>query len=222
MDYGIFLLLLIAIIEGYLTYYIFRRYQRTKAILFFGLFTAFVALWVLANGLPNLFPVESWPADFLQRVSFLFAAFIFPFLYFYILLHPYPIQEVNFRFIFFVCLAPLITSLGVLFDKNIVIGFVDSYARPTIYGETFWIYAVQILLFALIIPIEIYRKMKRMDGYYRYQFKMLLIAYLICGALGLSMNLILPFFFEIKINYWLGPASSIIWVGMVWWVINRK
>ncbi|USN53791.1 MAG: hypothetical protein H6760_01315 [Candidatus Nomurabacteria bacterium] len=222
MDYGVYLLLVIAGLELWLTIYIFTRYQRTKAIFFFGLFTACVTGWVLTNSIPLLFSYSSWQSDFLQRLSFSFAAFIFPFLYYYILLHPFPSIDINKRFILFTSLPAFFVSIATLFDKNFVIGFYDTSVRATIYGDSFWMYAVVMLLFAILIPVEIILKRRRLDGYYRYQFKLLFSAYLFSAAVGLLINLILPYFFDLKINYWLGPASSIIWVSMVWWVINRR
>jgi hypothetical protein len=217
---GTIFLAIVGLLELVFAIYLFTRYEKSKSITFFALFALSVSGWVLANSFGIFIPQGIF--DVIGRMSFLFSSFIFPLLYLFILEHPYPVTNVHSRFIFFTFLPSVIISLIIFFSNSIVQGFIQVSYGETIYGNLFPCFSLFIICWFLLILAEMFYKRRKLDHLHRWQMSLLLIAIVISGIFGITFTILLPSVFNIRFAYWLGPASSVIWLGFMWVIIRRK
>lgn len=215
------ILLAVGLLEVVFTVYIFRRYYQTASIRYFGLFTLCVAGWVLTNGIGLLLPRGSIGEEIIYRFSFLFAAFMFPLLYLYILSFPYPSERISPRFIFFLFLPPGLLTLFILASKSLVVDFEHTSLAWTIFGPDYWIYSAFTISMFIIVLVETFRKIRGLDDPHRYTMRMIFLSVLVAGVIGFTNHLILPYFFKIQTLGWLGPGASLIWLGMMGRIVYK-
>lgn len=209
------ILLVVGLLELFFTVYIFRRYEQTPSIRFFGFFTLCVAGWVLTNGLGLLLTRGSLAEEIVYRLAFTFVLFMFPLLYFYILSFPFPSERLTTRFLFSLLLAPAVLTLFILGSKSLVVDFEHTSLAWTIFGPDYWIYSAFIFSMFVIVLIETFWKMRIVGDPHRYTMRMIFFAVLVAGATGFVNHLILPYFFKVQTPGWLGPGASLIWLGMM-------
>lgn len=188
----------------------------------FGLSALMVGGWVLSNGIGVLFARGSLMDDLFGRATFAFSILIFPVMYLFVQAYPFATFKINYRFIIFLFSLPAAIVGLLFFSKSLIIGFEQVQYGPTIYGNIFLLYAAYIIAMFIFIGTEILIKMPKLDNLHRRQLTYFLIAILISGIFGMMFNLILPYFFESRYLFWLGPASSVIWLGLMWKVVKEK
>jgi len=220
--FDIILLTIIGLLELGFALYIFTKYQRSQAITFFGLAVLFISGWVLTNGDGMLLTPGSAAFELVGKATFAFAAFIFPFFYLFIIAFPYQSAQIGRRLVFFVLLTPAVIIGLLFFTDSLIKDFGNTHVGTPLYGPYFILYVIYCLLIYGLIFVEIFLKMPRLEGMRRWQMKLLMIAFFFSGVIGLMVNLILPYFSEIQLNYWLGPASSFILLGLIWYIVIRK
>lgn len=214
------LLGVIGLLEVAFGWYLLKRYERTASIIMFAVFTFSTAGWVLTNAFGMILTRGSDEIDITFRLSYVFASFIFPALFFFVHYFPFK-QRYDWMIILLVFIPSIIISSLSLFGDGIVTGFSEDQKVLVYFGDQFWIYtAFLISMFALVI-IEIVRKIQSSDGGHREHMKLLLFAVLLSGIIGLLANLILPLI-DIRIPNWVGPGSSMFYLALVWWATQRK
>lgn len=220
--FSIITLIVVSLMDAGFTYFIFTRYERSLSIVFFGLFALIVSSWVFANGFGVLFQPGAGFSDFMGRSTFVFAAFMVAFLYLFVLMFPFPIIKIERRFIGWVLILPTLLSLHTYFSNNLIEGFTLDKNQFPIYGKDFWLYATYILGIFVLIITELFLKFRRTDGVHRWQTKYFLISILLSGTIAISTNLILPYIFKTTATDWIGPSSTIIWLSICIYIINKK
>lgn len=212
----------IGLAELFFALYLFVRYRRTPSLLFFSAFAFCVSGWVLTNGIGLLFARGSLPEEIIYRFAFIFVAFMFPFLYLYILSHPFPIEGISRRLVVSFLTPPVLIALLVLFSRSLIIDFEPSpYAWP-VYGSDFWLYAVYVIGMYLTVLIQIQTRIPSLDGSHRWQMRIMFISLFIAGVIGFAFNLVLPYFYELRFSGLIGPASSVIWLSMMGWILIKQ
>lgn len=220
-EIGTILLTIIGIAELVFTVYIFTRYERSRAIVLFGFFSLCVSAWVITNAVGAFTPTPG-VLDFIGRSTFLFASFLFPLLYLFILEFPFPAVQLHPRFIIFSFAPSIVISALALFSKSLIEGFIQEPFGQTIYGYNFWIFTVFEVGFFLLVVFEMAFRAKKLEGHQRWQMLMLLYAIVFSGIVGLLFTLILPSIFDVRFVYWVGPLASVIWLVFMWGVIAKK
>lgn len=220
--FEIVLMTTIGILDFIFGVYIFTRYERELRIIMYGLFALMVSGWVFCNGLGLLFEGGGHINEALGRAAFVFAAFIFPFMYLFSILFPFPSVRINSRFIILTLLPALMLSLLVIFSDTLIKGFDQTRYSQTISGEGFWLYILYIVFFFGLILVELIDKFRRSDGIHRWQLKNLISTVALSGIIGIFAVLILPYVWYFDSLSWIGPSSSIIWLGGSMYIVMKK
>ncbi|MFA6512443.1 MAG: histidine kinase N-terminal 7TM domain-containing protein [Patescibacteria group bacterium] len=202
--------------------FIFTRYQRESRIIMYGMFALMVGGWVLLNGVGLLFERGGATSDFFGRSAFVFAAFIFPFMYVFSVLFPFPSARIDGRFVFLALLPAILLSALAYFTDALIQGFDLTRYAQTIPGEGFWLYVLYILIFFGLILAELLGKFRRSDGIHRWQLKYLIIVIALSGFIGIITVLILPYIWYFDSLAWIGPCSSIIWLGGSMYIVMKR
>lgn len=221
-DVGFYILLVIGILELLFGLYFLIRYEKSMVSILFGLSALMVGGWVLSNGIGVLFARGSFMDDLLGRATSAFSALIFPIMYLFVQAYPFATFKINKRFIVFLFSLPIALVGLIFFSKSLIIGFEKIQYGPTIYGNLFLLYTAYIVSMFIFISTEILIKLPKLDNLHRRQLSYFFIAILISGIIGMMFNLILPYFFNARYLFWLGPASSLIWLGLMWKVVKQK
>ena len=215
--FDIIFLSVVGLAEIGLAMFFFFKYQRSPAIIAMGYLALTVGLWVFFTGFGVIFPLGGILVDIFGRLTFVFAAFIFPILLLFIVNYPIPSPGRDLQ-AFFLLLLPTFISV-LVFSKSVIVGFDSSPKVSTIYGNSFWVYVIYMLaVFALSLCFLIY-KTKRTAGQHRKVLLSVLWGLIISGTIGVLNNLFLPFYFSIEAINWLGSGASLVWLGITAWVI---
>ncbi|MFH2097410.1 MAG: histidine kinase N-terminal 7TM domain-containing protein [bacterium] len=220
--FDVIILISVGVLDLIFAIYLFNRYQKTASIIFFGFFALFVSLWVLSNAFGLVFEPGSSLVEYIWRTAFVSAVLLFPFLYLFVLSYPLPPFQINWRLILFALSPAIIMSVLIYSTDSFIIGFANSRFGTTEFGSAYVFYTWFIILIYILILVEMINKVRRLDGLHKKQMQYFLYAILIAGVIGILFNLVLPYFFDLEVNYWIGPASSIIWLGFMLYVIRRR
>ncbi|MFA5070530.1 MAG: histidine kinase N-terminal 7TM domain-containing protein [Patescibacteria group bacterium] len=223
--WGNFILIPIAILELILGLYILSRRPRSAVSVSFAIFCFSVALWVFSNGFgyvlesPDSFKVFWWyltfPSASLIASVFLYFSWVFP----------YKSKEIRLREYLAVIIPTVVFSLVIAFSDIFIKGIdFNLNPPPFIFGPFYHVFAIYFLFFWIGALINLIIKYKKSDGIHRWQLKYLLIGVFLSSIFGMGTNLLLPYFFHLKtLSYdFIGPGSSIIWLGMVSYIIWKK
>jgi len=220
--FNIVSLSIIGVLEILLGLYVLSTYEKSGAIIAFGLLSLCIGLWVLSNGPTLLLERGSLTLDLVTRSAWIFALLTFHFILLFVFLYPYPTYEINTRFLIFLFIPAAILSLLIYFSKSLVVGFDSTSQANTVFGPDYWLvllYFVFIFIFSLI---EGMRKIKRLDGIHRSVMGLFLAGIFLSGVIGLTSHLILPYVFKIEPPLWIGPGASAIWLGLMGWILVKK
>jgi hypothetical protein len=217
--FDIIFLLVVGLLQLGLAMYFFWKYVRTPTILTFGFVVLSISGWVLTNGIGLWLPRDGVAIDFIFRSSYLFAVFIFPLLYLFVLQFTY-VTVITWRHITALLIPPVILSALIYGSNNLVIGFSNGSRVDVLFGGDFWVYTFYLLFMFTLILYELFRSIKKSEGLRRWQLNMFFLGTLGSGVIGLSMNLIFPIVGWLVPN-WIGPGFSFVWLGFVWRIIAK-
>lgn len=220
--FDIIVLGIIGTIEILLGVYFLTRYQRTSAIIAFGLTCMSIGGWVLANGPTLILDTGGRAYDLVTRSAWIFAFLIFIFLYLFMLSYPIPTEKISGRFLIFLFLPFVLISFLIYGSDNFVQGFQPNKYGTTIYGPDYWIISIYLFALFFLVIFEGARKMKVLDGIHRFVMSFVLWGTVISGTIALINNVVLPYYFRVESIPWLAPFMSVVWLGCVGWVLVRK
>ncbi len=220
--FDIIVLLVVGILELIFTIYLFVRYESSATITAFGFFSLCVTGWVLTNGIGLFLERGSIYEELIYRLAFIFILFLFPTLYLFIQLFPFQEDKINLRYILLLYFPSILFSLLIYGSKNLVIDFEFSKYAYTVFGSDYWIYGINIFIFYLLVIFYTAKRISRINGYRKWQLKMIYYSILISGIFGFIFYLILPYIFNIKTGAILGPGTTIIWLGFMSYIILKK
>lgn len=220
--FDIIILLVVGILELIFTIYLFVRYERSPAITAFSFLSLCVTGWVLTNGIGLFFARGGFAEDITYRFSFIFAMFLFSTLYIFVLLFPYPKLQIDGRRLLFMLMPSAILTPFIIWSHAFVVGFKPTSSANTIFGNDYWIYSVYIIFMFFLAMIEIINRIKQLEGIQKWRMRVIYYALLFSGIIGFSNHLILPYIFQIDASASLGPGSSVIWLGSMWYIIKKK
>ncbi|MFH0952587.1 MAG: histidine kinase N-terminal 7TM domain-containing protein [Patescibacteria group bacterium] len=210
-------LIIIGIIELFLGFFIFFRYQKQKIPLFYSLFIFGVAIWVIGNGLAYIGDLDFW-----ARVTYVGATLLAAFFVLFTMVFPYQEKVINRGIKLLLLALVLVFSITIFIDGWFVESFTDVFGREGnnfgLLYYPFMIYIPALLAWGILLLVN---KFKKSDGIHRWQLKYLLVGVIFSGVFGLNFNLILP---ALGVSYlgYIGPGSSIIWLGFTTYIILKK
>lgn len=222
--WGNFILIPIAVLEFILGLYMILRKPRGAVSVSFAIFCFAVALWVFSNGFGYVYDREviqwfwwnmTFPAACVIAAAFLYFSWVFP----------YKSREIKIKEYLLISLPTIIFTVLILFTDTFIkdIDYSTENVR-FIFGPLSHFFTAYFLLFWFGSFINLYLKYKKSDGIHRWQLKYLLVGVALSSIFGMLTNLILPYFsgFKVQTYDFIGPGSSIIWLGMVSYIIWKK
>lgn len=210
-------LVVVGAAEVILSIFFFTRYRTQSLIYNPGWFTLSIALWVLSNGLFFIFPNGSLSQELVGRITYIPAAFIFPLMFFYSV--NYPVPRYAARPLLFALLGPTIVMSILAFSNSFITGFSTGRLSTTQYGPDFWVYVLFIIIWFLILLAELTMKFRSLVEIQRKVIGVLLLGLIVSGIIGILFNMFLPYVSGLTTMQWVGPGASIIWLGLVGWVL---
>ncbi|MFA5838497.1 MAG: ATP-binding protein [Candidatus Paceibacterota bacterium] len=220
MNYKIVLLFIMAVLNGFFSYFILGK-GKSKTNVLFSLITLAVASWALFLGF-FISTKNLGYALLYADIYYIFAAII-PTLFF--LFTIFFNSEQKFKKIHFVSLIPIIAIIGAfIYDKNFLLKdvfFLEDGTKGVILNKEVYIgYGVYFLFFVFLAYynlIDSYKKVK--DELVKLQFKFIFWGTTISYILGMIFNLFLPWRDYSLI--WLGPPFTLILVGSLGYAIIK-
>ncbi|MFC1662826.1 histidine kinase N-terminal 7TM domain-containing protein [Patescibacteria group bacterium] len=221
--WGNFLLIPIAAVEFILALYILVRKTRSEISISFGLFALFVAFWVFSNGFGYISVDESlkW---FWWNFTFIAALFILATFLLFSWVFPFKEKIITIKNYLILFVPTIIFILVIIFTDLFIKGFEYEAPYQIFYGSAYHLFAFYFIAFWGWAFINLYKKFRHSDGIHRWQLKYLLIGVIISSAFGITTNLLLPWIGQGQVNSYdfIGPASSVAWLGFASYIIFRK
>ncbi|MFH1366550.1 MAG: histidine kinase N-terminal 7TM domain-containing protein [Patescibacteria group bacterium] len=222
--WGNFILIPIAILEFALGLYMIFRKPRSAVSVSFAIFCFSVALWVFSNGFgfiatSKMFQWFWWnltfPAASAIASVFLFFSWVFP----------YKSKDIKIRDYILIITPTVFFSITLIFTDWFIKDIdYTKYPPQFVFGFLFHIFAIFFLIFWIGAFINLVLKYRKSDGIHRWQLKYLIWGVAFSSIFGMATNLLLPWVMHlITFSYdFIGPGSSIIWLGMVSYIIWKK
>lgn len=222
--WGNFALIPIAILELILGIYILSRRPRSAVSVSFAILCFSVALWVFGNGLGFILEISNlkWV---LYNMVFLAASMIAGSFLYFSWIFPFKSKIIRLRDYLLVILPVIFFGATLIFTDWFIKGM-DYSQRITQYyfGFLYHVFAVYFIFFWVGAFINLIIKYRKSDGIHRWQLKYLLWGVALSSIFGMGYNLIIPWVTGLTVQTYdfIGPGSSIIWLGMVSYIIWKK
>ncbi|MBU1202958.1 hypothetical protein KKH39_02880 [Patescibacteria group bacterium] len=202
-------LLIAAIVNLLMSIVVFSRGIKNKVNLYFGLLTFFNFLWALGLILVNL-------AISYEFTRF-FASFVYPValmvvvsLYYFIVYFPYKTFELPKLYKNLITFFVGLVTLFCIGAYKIFVQDVSFNQGVTIFYEM-WSYTSYSILLVILMILGIavlFSKIKKAEGIFKVQLKLILIAVIIGTAVGSYSNLFMMYFYNCQYNH-LGPLFTL-------------
>lgn len=212
-------LIVVSLIELWLGCWFFYRYQKNQAIIWYGLFTLAVALYVGANGLgsitDNYFIHEkiSWVGGILTAIFFLPFSFSFPIQ-----------QKKGSELVSLVFWPAIIFTAGIVFSNS----FINEPPQPNLVegyqtspGELFWLLITSFFGLWIWSLSNLVRSYKRVDGIKKSQTRILTIGVSLSLLVSIIFDIFYPLFTVSQVGF-VGSLFTSIWLFTTSYIIIRK
>lgn len=210
----------IAALELLLAIVLMYRYRRSEIVTTFVLFILSVVLWV--GSIALFFLVDSTIAIAMARLYYVAAAGIALFYVFFAVVFPFRSIRLTGLRVVLVTLPFVVVSLITTLTDWLVKSFVVvGNTREIIWGSFYHEYAVYFLIYWIIGTWFLAQKFRRSDGVHFWQLKYLLYGITVSSIMGIGFDLLLPWFGNYTL-IWIGPLSSIVWLGFTTYIIFRR
>lgn len=222
--WGNFILIPIAILELILGIYILSRRPRSAVSVSFAIFCFSVALWVFSNGFGYVATTKMYQW-FWWNLTFPAASAIVSVFLFFSWIFPYKSKLIRVKDYLLVITPALFFSALLIFTDWFIKDINYAKSPPQfVFGPFFHVFGVYFLIYWIGAFINLLLKYKKSDGIHRWQLKYLLWGLAFSSVFGMATNLLLPWVMNLITFYYdfIGPASSIIWLGMVSYIIWKK
>ncbi len=215
-----YLIFLAALVNLWLGLWVWAKSSGNAINRYFGIFSLAVSIWILSNGLGNLF-ANSYSGYIWARLAFAAASIIALSFFYFAIVFPSPvIQAPRLIIIFFTSAgaAALFTSLTSLMVKGTTLHNGDV---KVLYGPlhpafgAYFIFSAGYSLFLLV------RKLRLLDGILAVQVRYLFLGTLITAIGGTFTNLLIPLVFGTSRFSQYGPLFSFVMVAMIAHAIVR-
>lgn len=218
--HGIILIVLAGLELALLVYLLFTR-SKGHVLYSFTIFTLGVIFWVMGNGLFRLVKTNG-AALFWTNLNYIAALAIAIGLVYFSFAFPYLEKQISkciktFWIIIFIAVGYLMFFTNIIID-NVTGPIDDRYVHE---GSMHIIYSIVFLLLFIWALVNLYRKYKTTSGFQKWQIGVLLIGLVGSGVIGTLFNLFLPSFGGPQYFY-LGPESSVIWLGLTSYIVFKK
>ena len=223
MDLKNSLLLVVALLNLMIGFYVYSKNWKSQLRLSFLLLTIGVTLWILSITLSNNFRILIYSLFWSTSFNYIAAGFIaFSFLW---LTKLFPFErQLSSKKLVVLFLPFLLLLITLIFYPSFIITRVNF--KPGSYDAIYNIYGYSIFSFYFLfyMGLGFYNLIKNyllLEGVLKNNIKLLIIGLGIGAILGIIFDLILPFF-----NYWsliwLGPYFSLVMVFCVAYMMMKK
>ncbi len=218
--HGIILLIIAALELLLLLYLLFTR-SKGHIIYSFTIFTVGVIFWVMGNGIHRLVKTNE-AAFFWTDINHFAAIIIAVGLVYLSLAFPYLEKKIS-NAVKTVLITIIILFAYLIFFTEIIVesitGPIDN--RFQVIGPMYHFYAIVFLLLFIWAFINLFRKYKITEGIQRWQVGALLVGLMGSAIFGTLFDLFLPWFGGPQYFY-LGPESSVIWLGFTSYIVFKE
>lgn len=214
MDYALFLLVTVVIINLLLGFFIINRNPKSLRNIIFSFFIISIAGWSSAVLLLNL---ES--SYIFGKLAFAFASIIPATFFHFSAIFPKSNLKITriTPYVYFLCLVFLVLLFTPLLSESVVVnnGYISGSA-----GSAYPIFSIYFLLLTIGGLANFYRSLQNSTGIYKLQVKYVFLGIGIFSVIAATTNLLLPLVGIYKLNSF-GPSFSIIMVGFISYAIIR-
>ncbi len=219
-----FVLLIAALVNLFMTFFVFKRGIKNKINLYFSLLTLFNFTWSLGLLVSRSVSDINTVALF-ARSTYISAIAIVVSLFYFVHNFPYQTYKLNKIFNFFILATALALSFFI-YTQGFIIETVRAYSDfeyISYYNKTgFYIYTTYFLVLAILALRQLFKKYKQAEGVLKQQIKMLFFAIIIGLVFGSYFDLFIEYFNDYRFN-WLGPIFTVIMnFIVVFFVISPK
>lgn len=215
-----YIMFAVAGIEVLLAFFLMTKYQKNPIAFWYSFFVWGVIGYVGANavtyvnfGAPLFFHLLQWFSGVVATAAFFMFALHFPIR---------TSRPGAYEWVLFVFPVALFFFL-IFFSGNFITGLSQKFLPDQqIYGKTAMSFAVFFAFYWLLSIIHLVRKYYSSDGIHRWQLRTLLLG-AVAGPLALSS--IFDVYLPLSGHYgygWIGPETSIIWLGFTSYIILKK
>jgi len=221
MDLQNILIIIAAVINSLLGFFVYSRNPRNKINQWFSIFVLSLVLWCismliyrLSNNIQSAF---LWAKVLYQVALFIPATFM----YFTFTL-PEGKIDVSKYIRIFLWLPPIILAILTAYSGQIITGvnFIPGQENQILWGPYYLVYNIYFVVYFAILFFVLFRKLLSVSGITRVQIKFILLGTFIPSIFANVANLLLPTF---KIFYfnWLGQVMTIPMVAFVVYAILK-
>lgn len=192
---------------------------KSKANISFFLITICVAFW--AFGVSTVWHSTRPEALlFVGRLTFLFVSFLPALLLLFVKSFPREIKPLN-NFQWGMVILPIIIWPVLIMQSHVLKQVALAGASVNrVYGPAYPIFLAYYLVYFAIFFYELYLKQKALSGTSRTQVRYVLLGFGASGLIGLTTNLILPFYGIGTLSF-IGPNASLILVAIISYAILK-
>jgi signal transduction histidine kinase len=220
MHYSNVILLVVGIINLFLSFFVFLRNKKNRINIFFAITIFAIAFWCLGIAFFRMGTIKSvyfWGQFVYFTINFtivffLYFSFVFP-------KGELPKSKLVRLILFF---PPVIIFLISLIPRSIISEAVIEIPGQVITVKVGWGYYVHSVITFVFMSwafANLILKFLKSKGIARLQLLYLFIGTIISATIGIFTNVIL-FFYTAKYN-WIGPTGTIIMVGFITYAITR-
>ncbi len=216
------LLMVTAVVNVGLTWFIFKRNTATRANKIFAFFVAFIAFWAVDILLFRLLHGEELSL-YLMKLSYVFALLLAYFYYRFSTLFPRE-DHLSRTHFWIVTVGTIAETLYLLFPGVLTKGLVvhewgkEIILEPTAYA----IFAASFIFFFLGGTLRLFSKIPSATGLERLQLTIISCTVITAGAFGMYFNLLLPSPMYQNFHYiWSGPVFTFFFAVVITYSIFR-
>lgn len=218
------ILLIIAVLEGFLALYLFLTNPRDQIRRWYSLFVFGIMLWVFGNA-GGIFTNDVQVANFINKLSWVGPIFIAPTLLFLSWIFPYKSQLIGLKN-WLIFIVPVVFFLILLYTPLLPImksTNMDEW-RTVNFGPGLHLFNSFFIIYWLWAIYNFFKKYQTADGIHRWQLKYLLIGIVISSVFGITLNLILPW---LQLTVFpvigaIGAESTVIWLAFTTYILFKK
>lgn len=215
------ILLVIAALELLFVYYLWHTRSKGHVLYSFAGFAVSVVVWVGGNGLHRLV-LTNKAAFFWTDVNHMAAMLIAIFFLYFSWAFPCLVASIKIKKVVLL-IAPAVIFFCLMFFTNTIIQDVTgpNNNRYQVNGPLYHLYAVVFLAYFISALTNLFKRYKSSGGDQKWQLGALLIGLIGSGTFGTLFDLFLPWFGGPQYFY-IGPESSVIWLGFVSYIVFSK
>lgn len=219
-----FVLLIAALINLFMSFFVFKRGIKNKINLYFGLLTFFNFTWSLGLLISRSIADISLVGLF-ARSTYISALAIVIFLFYFV--HHFPYQTAKLKNVahIFILLPAIVLSFYIYtpyFITETVRAYSDFEYISHYNKAGFFLYAIYFVVIAILALKKLFKKYNVAEGLLKQQIKMLLVAIIIGLLFGSYFDLFIQYFDDYRFN-WLGPIFTVLMNFIVFFfVISPK